>query len=64
MLELEDGEPNDPAVIDCRPELDRRREVLNRSRAGVRILAIDTEIDDELVERGFNAVFTVEPDVT
>jgi hypothetical protein len=29
-----------------------------------RILAIDTEIDDELVERGFNAMFTVEPDVT
>jgi hypothetical protein len=25
------------------------------------ILAIDTEIDDELVERGINAVFTVEP---
>ena len=26
-----------------------------------RVLAIDTNIDDELVERGINAVFTVEP---
>jgi len=26
-----------------------------------RILAIDTDIDDELVDRGINAVFTVEP---
>jgi hypothetical protein len=26
----------------------------------LRILAIDTDIDDELVERGINAVFTVE----
>jgi hypothetical protein len=25
------------------------------------ILAIDTDIDEELVERGINAVFTVEP---
>jgi hypothetical protein len=27
----------------------------------LRILRIDTDIDDELVERGINAVFTVEP---
>ncbi len=26
-----------------------------------RILAIDTEISDQLVEQGINAVFTVEP---
>jgi hypothetical protein len=28
---------------------------------GLRILAIETDIDDELVDRGINAVFTVEP---
>jgi hypothetical protein len=27
----------------------------------LRILAINTDIDDELVARGINAVFTVEP---
>ena len=26
-----------------------------------RILAIETEIDEELIEQGFNGVFTVEP---
>jgi hypothetical protein len=26
-----------------------------------RILAIDTAIDEQLLERGFNGVFTVEP---
>jgi hypothetical protein len=26
----------------------------------LRILAIDTDIDDELVERGINALFTIE----
>jgi hypothetical protein len=28
---------------------------------GLRILAIETDIDDELVDRGINAAFTVEP---
>jgi hypothetical protein len=27
----------------------------------MRVLAIDDDIDDELVEHGINAVFTVEP---
>ena len=27
----------------------------------LRVVAIETEIDEELIERGFNGVFTVEP---
>jgi hypothetical protein len=30
----------------------------------LRVLAIDFDLDDELVERGIRAVFTVEPGVT
>jgi hypothetical protein len=30
----------------------------------LRIIAIDTQISEELIEAGFNGVFTVEPGVT
>ena len=48
---------NPPAFIVATPTWDEFFTGLDEFR---RILAIDTDIDDELVDRGFNAV-TVEP---
>jgi hypothetical protein len=65
LLKLEDGEPNDPAVfVSAVPNWEVGQTFLTGRGDEWRILAIDTEIDDELVERGFNAVFAVEPGVT
>jgi hypothetical protein len=59
---LEDGEPNDPAGIrDGGPANWTVGETFSTGRGHQwRILAIDAAIDDELVDQGINAVFTVE----
>lgn len=49
LLKLEDGEPNDPAVLVT--AVPWARLLTDRGREW-RILAIDSAIDDELVERG------------
>ena len=62
MLKLEAGEPNDPAVLVSAVPNWTVGEWFSTGRGHEwRILAIDTDIDEELVEHGFNAVFTVEP---
>ena len=62
LLRLENGEPNDPAVyVSAVPKYAVGETFLLGPDERLRTLAIDTDIDDELVERGFNAVFTVEP---
>ena len=59
LLRLEDGELNDPAVpVTAVPNWTVGETFLTGHEW--RILTIDTNIDDELVERGINAVFTVE----
>jgi hypothetical protein len=59
---LPDGERYDPAVfvsMILNWEVD---EVITLGDgAQIRMLAIQTEIADELVERGFSGVFTIEP---
>jgi hypothetical protein len=61
LLRLEDGEPPDPAVLLTAVPNWTVGETFATGRGHEwRILAIDTDIDDELVERGINAVFTVE----
>jgi hypothetical protein len=62
LLRLEDGEPNDPAVyVSAVPNYAVGETFLLGRGHRLRILRIDTAIDDELVEQGINAVFTVEP---
>ena len=62
LLVLEDGEPNDPAAFLTAVPNWTVGETFSTARgAQWRILAIDSEIDDELVEGGFTAMFTVEP---
>jgi hypothetical protein len=62
LLRLEDGEPNDPAVLVTAVRNWTVGEAFSTGRGHEwRILAIETDIDDELVDRGINAVFTVEP---
>jgi hypothetical protein len=59
---LEDGEPNDPAVFVSLVSNWTVGETFSLARGEqLRILAIDTEIADELVDSGFYAVFTVAP---
>jgi hypothetical protein len=61
LLRLEDGEPNDPAVFVTAVPNWTVGETFSTGRGHEwRILAIETDIDEELVERGINAVFTVE----
>jgi hypothetical protein len=61
LLRLEDGEPNEPAaLLTAVPNWDIGQTFMTARGDVWHILAIDTEIDDELVEQGFNAVFTVE----
>jgi hypothetical protein len=62
LLKLEDGEPNDPAVfVSAVPNYAVGETFLLGEGHRLRILRIDTDIDDELVDNGINAVFTVEP---
>ena len=52
-----DGQPNDsPALVTAGSELDRRREFSTSRRHEWRILAIDTNIDEELVGRGSTSI--------
>jgi hypothetical protein len=62
LLRLEDGEPNDPAVLVRAVPNWTVGETFSTSRGHEwRILEVETDIDEELVERGINAVFTIEP---
>jgi hypothetical protein len=59
LLRLDDGEPPDPAVFVTAVPNWTIGETFSTGRGDEwRILAIDT--DDELVDQGINAVFTVE----
>jgi hypothetical protein len=61
LLRLADGDPNDPpALVTAVPNWTVGDTFLTGRGDEWRILAIETEIDDELVEEGFNGVFTVE----
>ena len=56
--------PYDPAVyVSAVPNYEVGETFLLSRGEEFRILAIDTDIDDELIDRGFNSVWTVEPAV-
>jgi hypothetical protein len=58
LLKLEDGEPHDPAVfVTVVPNWTVGETFLLGDGERFRILAIDADIVDELIEQGFNAVF-------
>jgi hypothetical protein len=62
LLRLEDGDPNDPpALVTVVPNWTVGETILLGPGDQLRILAIETEIAEELIERGFNGIFTVEP---
>ena len=62
LLQLPDGEPNDPAVLVSAIPNWSVGEVITFGRGEqARILDIETEIDEALIEQGFNGVFVVEP---
>jgi hypothetical protein len=62
LLRLEDGEPNDPAVFVTAVPNWTVGEVIPLGRGErLRVLAINDDVDEELVESGITAVFTVEP---
>jgi hypothetical protein len=62
LLRLEDGEPPDPAVLVTAVPNWTVGETFSTGRGDEwRILAVDYDVDVELVDRGLNAVFTVEP---
>ena len=62
LLVLANGEPADPpAFIVATPTWKVGDEFFTGVDEFWRILAIDTDIDEELVERGFHAVWPVEP---
>jgi hypothetical protein len=62
LLKLENGEPNDPpALVTAVPNWTVGDTFLTGRGDKWRILAIDTELEDELVDAGFNGIFTVEP---
>jgi hypothetical protein len=61
LLRLADGAPNDPpALVTAVPNLTVGETFTTGRGEQWRILAIETEIADELVDAGFNGVFTVE----
>ena len=62
LLVLENGEPVDPAAfVVATPTWRVGNEFFTGQGQFSRILGIETEIADELLARGFNAVWTVEP---
>jgi hypothetical protein len=62
LLIGEDGEQIDPAVfVTAVEDWYVGDALLFRAREPLRIISIDTEVVDELVQRGISAVFTVEP---
>jgi hypothetical protein len=59
LLKLEDGEPYDPSVfVTVIPSWSVGETFLVTAHERLRILAIDFDLDDELVDRGINAVFS------
>jgi hypothetical protein len=60
LLRLEDGEPprSSSTVI---PAWTVGEEFLITAHQRLRILAVDFDLADDLVDQGINAVFTVEP---
>lgn len=64
LLKLEDSDPPDSAVLVTPVPNWTVGETFSTGRGHEwRILAIDTDIDKELVDRGISAVFTVAPGV-
>jgi hypothetical protein len=62
LLKLPDGEPNDPAaLVTAVANWNVGETIIDGKGGSWRVLAIETEIADELFEGGFNGVFTVEP---
>jgi hypothetical protein len=62
LLRLPDGEPIDPAALVSAVPNWTIGETFTTGRGDVwRILAIETEIAEELIEQGINGVLTVEP---
>ena len=62
LLVLPDGVPNDPAsFLTAVPNWSVGETIVLGEGEQLRILAIETEIADVLVDHGFNGVFTVEP---
>ena len=63
LLRLPDGEPPDPApgFVTAVPEWNVGDTFLLPGGERFRILAIQTEIAQQLLDAGFNAVFVVEP---
>lgn len=62
LLRLADGEPCDPpAFVTVVPTWHVGDEFLITPDTKLRILEIDAEIDEQLVEQGFNGIWYVEP---
>ena len=61
LLVLRDGEPHDPAVFVTAVPNWRGRRFCSAVASGSASSPIDTNVDDELLERGVNAMFVVEP---
>jgi hypothetical protein len=61
LLKLADGDPSDPpAFVTAVPNWTVGETFSTGRGEEWRILAIETEVSEELVERGFTAVFTVQ----
>ena len=59
LLRLQDGERNDPAVfVTVIPAWTVGETSLVAAHQRLRIVAVDFDLSDELVDRGINAVFT------
>jgi hypothetical protein len=62
LLLLTDDKPNDPASwATVVPNWSVGETIMLGDGERLRILGIDTEIADVLVDHGFNGIFTVEP---
>ena len=62
LLQLRDGEPNDPAVFRTPTPIWNVDDVITSSTGDrLRVVALGLEVPYELVQCGFHGVFTVEP---
>jgi hypothetical protein len=62
LLVLADGTPHDPAcLVTPIPNWSVDEKITLGHGAQVRIVAINTILHTALAQRGFNAIFTVEP---
>jgi hypothetical protein len=60
LLKLTDGEPNDPAAFVTAVPNWNVGEIIPLGRGEeLRVLAIETDIADELIDAGFNGIFVV-----